>query len=547
MTKVIPHAGGVTKVRPGGSTTTSWAPQPRPGGESNFFDMAGSMYSAAGGVDAARAGALSSGVQGLAGAYGSLGGSMANAAGQHSGALANLGGSMANNYGYYAGAMGSIASALASERAAASAAAAQSESARQLAAGNIANQALASYGSLGNSALSAWLGNQQAYNQARASMGQSAANAFGAMAPAVAGIANSAANAFGSNAQAMSAMQGANQQATSQLGQSRNQALAGLGGSLAQLGSNLGTASQVGDVSLGFGGGGGMGGGFSATGPSGSVASGSYGGMGGMGGMGGSSYRGPGPEFGGVADRSFAGMGGLQRDVMNSSALSQLGRSHSADMRQLGGSYDSARGQIDAGYENLNNSFADTGRRLDEGGRALDSQHASSRSMPMDMFNNSLGGFRQLASDGYGQLGQGMNQFYKNMNASRADFSPMVNNSTAGYISSANDMRNMGNRMSGDFRSGMNQAGSMAGGLLGLGRDLSSGIGNLGTPSGSLLSGIIAKPDTLKTPLERAMAKSAEQDFYRVQSQAARERAQAEYARRNPPPAARPAPARRTR
>jgi hypothetical protein len=347
--------------------------------------------------------------------------------------------------------------------------------------------------------MSAWLGNQQAYNQARANMGQSAAAAFGAMSPAVANVSGAASNAFGANAQALAAMQGSNQMATSQLGQSRNQALAGLGGSMAQLGTGLGGASQVSNVNLGFGGSGGGGGGFRASSPSGPVASGSFSGFGGGGDMGGSSYRGPGPEFAGIANRSFAGMGGLQGGVMDSSVLSDLSSGNAMGMNRLGRSYDAARGQVDEGYTNLNRSFADTNRMLDQGSQAIDAQHASSRSMPMDMFQNSFGNFRQLAGDGYGQLMGGMNQFYGNVNANRANFAPMVNNARDGFFSSSRDLRNLGGRMSGDFRSGLTQAAGVGQGL----GNLTQSLGGLGglmgrfpqpapAPTGGALSDLFA-------------------------------------------------------
>jgi len=226
------------------------------------------------------------GMAGVAGGMGQLGTGMGNAIGGHSQAMAGHSGAIANNYNAFAGGNAAIANALANERSSAYGAMSQAEAARQLAAGNIANQALAAYGGMGNSAMAAWAQNQSSYNQALQNMFTG------------------------------------NQLAASQLGQSRNQALAGLGDSASSLGRGLAAAGVIGNVDFGMGGmGGGMG--FEATGPGGQVASGSFGG-GGMGGMGGGGSRGPGPEFAGTADRSFGMLDNLRGDVMDNTFLDNL-------------------------------------------------------------------------------------------------------------------------------------------------------------------------------------------------------------------------------
>jgi hypothetical protein len=220
---------------------------------------------------------------------GQVGMGMGNAIGGHSQAMAGHSGAIANNYNAFAGGNAAIASALANERSNAYGAMSQAEAARQLAAGNIANQALASYGGMGNAAMAAWAQNQSSYNQALQNMFTG------------------------------------NQLATSQLGQSRNQALSGLGDATSSLGRGLAAAGVIGNVDFGMGGMGGGGMGFEATGPGGQVASGSFGGgMGGMGGMSGGGSRGPGPEFAGTADRSFGMLDSLRGNVMDNTFLDNL-------------------------------------------------------------------------------------------------------------------------------------------------------------------------------------------------------------------------------
>jgi hypothetical protein len=248
------------------------------GGQSALFQQPGQF-----------ANAFANAFGGYGQGMGQVGMGMGNAIGGHSQAMAGHSGAIANNYNAFAGGNAAIASALANERSTAYGAMSQAEAARQLAAGNIANQALASYGGMGNAAMAAWAQNQSSYNQALQNMFTG------------------------------------NQLATSQLGQSRNQALSGLGDATSSLGRGLAAAGVIGNVDFGMGGMGGGGMGFEATGPGGQVASGSFGGgMGGMGGMSGGGSRGPGPEFAGTADRSFGMLDSLRGNVMDNTFLDNL-------------------------------------------------------------------------------------------------------------------------------------------------------------------------------------------------------------------------------
>lgn len=401
-----PGSGGQTTFNPYGSSQTYLYGGGQPGADSLYAQpgqfansmsnayqgMSGAVAGLGQGMGQAAAGAgsgIGSGVSGLAQGFGNLGAGMAGAASQHSGALAGLGSAMANNYGAYAGSLAGMANAQANERAAAYAAMAQSEAARQMAAGNIANQALAGYGALGNAAMNAWGQNQSAYNQA------------------------------------LSNMFAANQGAASQLGQSRNQALAGLGTSTASLGRGLAAAGAIGGM-------GSPGESFVANSPQGQVASGSF-------------NAGMSPGYAGSVSgqASVGAMDQLRQDVMDNSVLDNL----------------------------------TAGR--DQGMTQLDAQHYSSRNAPLSAFQDSLGGFRQLAGDGYGQLGSGMSQFYGNMNANRADFSPMLRGASQGYYTSANDIRQTGGRMSDDFRYGMGQASNVIPEMRRVGDTLGTGVGGI--------------------------------------------------------------------
>jgi hypothetical protein len=232
------------------------------------------------------------GMAGVAGGMGQVGMGMGSAVGGHSQAMAGHSGAIANNYNAFAGGNAAIASALANERSNAYGAMSQAEAARQLAAGNIANQSLAAYGGMGNAAMAAWAQNQSSYNQALQNMFTG------------------------------------NQLAASQLGQSRNQALSGMADAASSLGRGLAAAGVVSDMNFGLGGGGGGGGGmgFEATGPGGPVASGSYDGTGGFsfGDMSGGGSRGPGPEFANTSGRAFGALDTLRNDLMDNTFLNNL-------------------------------------------------------------------------------------------------------------------------------------------------------------------------------------------------------------------------------
>lgn len=346
-------------------------------------------------------GGYGQGMGGVAQGYGGLGSGLGTAMSGQSQGLAGMGQAIAGNYGQFAQGNAQIAQALASERANAYNAMSMSEAARQSAAGNVANQALASYGSLGNSAMAAWAQNQSAYNQA------------------------------------LQNMFAANQMSAGQLGQSRNQALSNLGSSVASLGGRLGAANVIANMDLG--GGGGMG--FEATGPQGLVASGSFGGTGG--GLSGSGGRGPGPGLAGVTDQGFGALDALRRDINDNTFLNTLEQARREGMGQL------------------------------------DAQHYSSRSMPFDQLSRSFNDFQTMAGQGYSALRQGMDQFYGNLNDNRADFSPFTQALQSGFDTSSRDLRDMGGRMSDDYRAGLGEMRNLSSGLGRIGTQLTSGMSNV--------------------------------------------------------------------
>jgi hypothetical protein len=201
--------------------------------------------------------------------------------------MAGIGQSQANLYQFLAGGMGNLANAQAMERGNWAAANAQAEAARQAALGNMANQQLASAGGVGNTALSAWALNQQAFNQN------------------------------------MAAQQAANQQAISGYGASRNQALGGLGNAYVGLDRN--------QVLGGILGGQQGGGDFRATGPGGPIADGSY-------------YPGTSPGGGGMGgDRG--GLDGLRQDIMSGDIRDLMAREAEEGRRSSMDQHMSSRGQ----------------------------------------------------------------------------------------------------------------------------------------------------------------------------------------------------------
>lgn len=409
-----------------GGVTQHFAPPGlgRPGsGQDALFAQPGQFAQAIGNT----MNGVGQGTAGIGQGMGQVGAGMAQAAGMHSGALGNLGNAVANNYGSFSTGNAGIANALANERSAAYGAMSQGEAARQLAAGNIANQALAAYGGMGNAAMNAWGVNQASYNQALQNMFTG------------------------------------NQMAVSQLGQSRNQALSGLGDSTTQLGRGLAAAGVLGNADFGMGGGSG----FSATSPSGSVASGSYGG----GGMSGAATSGVGPEFGGITDRSFGGLDSLRGDINAPTFLDNL---------------ESAR---------------------QDGFDRLDAQHYSSRSMPFDALRDSAGALQSLAAPGYSALRQGMDQLYGNVNANRADFSPFQRDLRYGFDQSSQDLREVGDRMSRDFGTGMNQAGGALSSLAGLGNTLQSTASSTQAGISDLFRNSLGNMAVFQSPLQRAQAK----------------------------------------
>lgn len=181
---------------------------------------------------------------------------------------------------------------------------------------------------------------------------------------------NAAMNAWAQNQnaynQSLASMQMANQGALGNLGVSRNNALGGLGSSYGQLGRAEAGAQAMGALG-GLGGGGGS---FSASGSGGPIASGKYG-------MGGGGYGGGGYGGGGTSS-ALSGLAGLRQDLMSPDMTNAL-----------------AYGNADA----MNR---------------LDMQHYSSRGMPSQMLDQSLGGIMSLSAQNAGSIGAGMDQFYGN-------------------------------------------------------------------------------------------------------------------------------------
>jgi hypothetical protein len=230
-------------------------------------------------------------------------GQFANAYGQvangYMQGLGGLGQSMANAYGAYGMGLGSVATARANEAGARYGANAMAEAARQAGLASVGSAALGAYGSASNAALGAWGANQQAYNNAAATM------------------------------------HAANQQGISQFGQSQNNALGGLGNAYA----GLGRAQMASDAlaNFSFGGGGGGGGGFRATGPYGPVASGTYGGNG-------FSFGGSGSRSGGTnVGQSMAGLDGLRGSITGNPIGGMLASQADAGRQQLDSQHYSSR------------------------------------------------------------------------------------------------------------------------------------------------------------------------------------------------------------
>lgn len=380
-------------------------------------------------------------------------------------AFARMGDSFANNYGNFAASNAALANSMANERAAAFGAMSQGEAARQLAAGNIANQALSSFGGMGNAAMNAWAQNQSAYNQA------------------------------------LSGMFSANQMATSQLGQSRNQALSQLAAPVSQLGRGLAAANAIGSMGDG-------GGGFSATGPRGPVASGSFGGMGGgMGGMGG--------------QEAFGAIGGLASNIMDNTHLGSLESARSDGLNRLDAQHYSSRSMpFDALRESAGALQALAAPGYGALRQGMDQLYGNINANRGDFspfaraaqqgFASSSQDLRNIAGPN-GSLQRNLNQLYDNVNAGRADFTPFRNDLARGLGGAFGNIRGIGSRMSNDFNQGMRRLDSGISSFGDLGRQMAGAnrdtLGAMGGAIGAvsdLWGQSMGRTDAFSTPVERA-------------------------------------------
>jgi hypothetical protein len=315
-------------------------------------------------------------------ALGGLGNNLADAYKSYTQGMGGAGNQRVGAYDAYAGGLGQVANAAGQERQGFYQGNAIAEAARQAALGNVGTASLGSYGQAANAAMGAWAQNQMGYNQAMTGLGQ------------------------------------ANQTALAGLGSSRNSALGGLGQSYADLGGRLGAASAIGGLAPMLSGGGG----FSATGPGGQIASGSYGGMGG-GGMGGG-----GGGFSASAPEAYAGLAGLQQNLM---------------ANDISGS--------------LNNNYAQAMQQLED-------QHSSSRLMPSRMLGQTLSGLLTMGRDAYGQIAGGMNQFYDTQTdpANRAQFGDTLRGLNEGYDSTARDLNAYAGNLGAGYQTANANIGSVA-------------------------------------------------------------------------------------
>lgn len=287
---------------------------------------------------------------------------------------------------------------------------------------------------------------------ASGNIGSAALGAYG-------GAANSAFDAWKGNQQSynqsVGLMHQANQSGLSNYGISRNQALGQLGDAYGNIGKAQVGANALANLNISgmFGGGGGGGGGFSASGPDGQIASGSYGGMGGGGGSGfsmtGSRSSSSGGGGGGSA---LEGLAGLRKNLMS---------------------------------RDLPEDMLGEARR---GREQLDMQHYSSRNMPSQMLNQTLGGLVGLGNQAYGASGRGMDQFYANQR-NEASYNP--------YRALAAQME-----------SGYGTVGRQIGGTQ---RDLTSGFGTANQNVGDLWRDSWGTTDLFGSPATKArMAREAE-------------------------------------
>lgn len=258
---------------------------------------------------------------------------------------------------------------------------------------------------------------------ALANLGTAAFGAYGS-------AANNALAAWGANQQAYNqaaaAMHNSNQQALANYGASRNNALGALGGAYGGIGKAQIGANALANLNMtmsdgGFGGGNG----FSATGADGNVASGSYG-AGGTGGFGlnlsanrssNSSGMSPGP--------ALAGLDRLQSNLMDSDPFDRIDRGAQA-----------GRDQIDA-------------------------QHYSSRGMPSQMLDQTLGGLLTLGGPAYGGVSAGMDQYYKNTQPNPGMYRDILGRMRQGYNTASGQIRGVQNDLGSGYATANQQVNSM--------------------------------------------------------------------------------------
>ncbi|NBW15498.1 MAG: hypothetical protein EBR82_46680 [Caulobacteraceae bacterium] len=435
-------------------------PDPKAAGEAaqSAFGATGQFANALGGIGSSYMNALGQQGANYANAYGAYSGGLADLG--RSGAqtfgylgqgLGQLGNSYAGAYGGYAGGLGEVAKAMAQEQAGRYTSNAGAEAARQAALGNIGTAALGSYGQAANGAFGAWAANQQAYNQALQGLGT------------------------------------ANQTGLAQLGSSRNAALGNLGSSYADLGGRLGAASALGNLNLGFDFGGvGGGDGFSATGPDGEIASGSYGG-GSVGGGSGYATRTSDPsQLASMGEPAYAGLTGLQSNLMAGDISGSMNRNYSNAMQQL------------------------------------DAQHYSSRGMPSQMLGQTLSGLLTLGQDAYGNVNRGMREYYGAQAdpRQRTDYSGILRQLGSGYRDAARNITGARGDLNAGYGTAMSQLPKYA-------EEMKTGYGtansNIGSVTGALNSGFgsasgaltnlfdtsLGKLDLFKTPLDLAKEQRA--------------------------------------
>jgi hypothetical protein len=157
-------------------------------------------------------------------------------------------------------------------------------------------------------------------------------------------------------------------------------------------------------------------GGFSATGPNGQIAFGSYDG----GGMGGG--------FSASAPEAYAGLAGLQQNLMANDISGSLNNNYAQAMQQLG------------------------------------DQHSSSRLMPSRMLGQTLSGLLTMGRDAHGQIAGGMNQFYDTQTdpANRAQFGDTLRGLNEGYDSTARDLNAYAGNLGAGYQTANANIGSVA-------------------------------------------------------------------------------------